>query len=341
MRTQERFLSGVVGVVLWVVMTPTWAASQSGIGSNNVVVVGDLAYATGGMAGLLVYDLETTTLVNQIASPAGSRSVDDVAFADGFLFVLDGLSPGVLSVLSLVDPLHPSLLSSPVEVDVGPFAGVSAAAGMVSVSGGTGQVSVLAYDTDGNLGTDVANIDLGIGQPDILLDPDGGFAYVSTDFSGTVDGQPFGISVIALNTPPQAPVLLTQIGIPGAGFTPGVQGPANFPIESAVWGDTLFVAHGSGVAILDITTPATTQLLQMLPLSLSAVNVDARDDALYVVGSSPTPTLAIVDVSDIWTPQVVDRIDLPAGSMPTGVAAGAAHIAVADTISGVLIFPRK
>ncbi len=333
------FWSSLACVLMMTLLTSGWAIGDP-VSTNNIVIVGNVAYATAGEEGLLIYDLETATQVNQVIPPPGSQQVDDVAFADGLLFIMDGVTPGALSVFSLEDPVNPSLTAGPVRVDVGPFSGVSAAAGMVVVSGGTGRLSVHTYDSEGKLGPDVATADLGVGQPDVLLDTTG-VAYVSTDFSGLVEGQPFGITSLALNPPPQAPVALAQVGIPGAGFTAGFASPANFAIESAIIGETLFVASGGGLTLIDITDPAMPLVIDTIDLGFSAVNVEARNQLLYVVGSDPAPILAVIDVSDLGNPQVTDRIDLFEGSLSIGVAAGGPYLAVADRHLGVLIFRRQ
>ena len=89
-------------------------------------------------------------------------------------------------------------------------------------------------------GASVSAIDLGIGQPDVLVAEDGETAFVSTDFSGFFDGQTFGITTIDISEPTLS--ILDRIRIAGAGFSPGADSPANFPIESAQSGNTLYVA---------------------------------------------------------------------------------------------------
>ncbi|MEM7515555.1 MAG: hypothetical protein AAF368_01340, partial [Planctomycetota bacterium] len=244
--------------------------------SNNVVVANGRAYAARGTQGLAVMDLRTRevqSFTNLL------QRVDDLDVADGLLFLLDAQSGGRLAVASLTD--SPTLLSGPVTVPVGPFAGVAAAGGRVVVSGGTSLLTVRSYSANGTLGTSVASIDLGIGQPDVLLSEDGSRAFVSTDFAGSVGGAGFGISTIALNTPPAAPNLLSRTGLPGSGFTSGAQGPANFPIESALVNGALVTAHGGGLSRIS----ETGAFLGTTPLGFAATSVAALGEEIFVVGS--------------------------------------------------------
>ncbi len=76
---------------------------------------------------------------------------------------------------------------------------------MAMPSGGTSLLTVLSYDSNGKLGTSTATIDLGIGQPDVLVGPRGKEAYVSTDFSKPQpQGRRFGITILTLASPPQS-----------------------------------------------------------------------------------------------------------------------------------------
>ena len=303
-------------------------------GTNNVVIGEQFAFAATGTQGMVIVDLATLTVADVVSPPAGTNSIDDVALEGDLLFTLDAAGAGALSVFSIANPIQPTLVSGPVPVAVSPFAGVSAASGRVVVSGGTGLLNVRSFDQDGNLVGGVSTIDLGIGQPDVLVADDGNTAFVSTDFAGSVDGQSFGITVIDISSTPTT--IIDQVGIAGAGFSPGTAGPANFPIESAQQGDVLFVASGNGIAVFDISNPSSLQTIALIPLNTNPVNVDVFNDTLYVVGNSPTSTLAVIDVSDLNSP-VVEIINLPAAGTPLGVAATSTNVVIADAGLGVLV----
>ena len=306
--------------------------------TNNVAVAGKVAYAAAGPQGIVIVDLNGTEMggpeiAGVIAPPGNTGTVDDVSIDGGLLFTLDAAGTGGLSVFSIETPLEPTLVSGPVSVGVSPFAGVSAANGRVVVSGGTGLLSVRSYQANGTLANSASTIDLGVGQPDVLVAENGETAFVSTDFSGFFDGQTFGITVIDI-----APGLsiLDRIGIAGAGFSPGVDGPANFPIESAQAGDTLYVASGNGVAVLDVSNPNSVQTQALIPLNTNPVNIDVVGDTLYVVGNSPTPTMTTIDVSVLSSP-VIQTTALPSGSRPLGVAATNTRVVIADSNLGILV----
>lgn len=323
--TGSLFASPVLGTDLEVINT---------FGTNNVEISGDFAYAAAGSQGIVVIDLETLSVAQVVSPPAGSGTVDDVSIDGDLLFTLDGAGAGALAVFSIANPTQPTLVSGPVGVAVGPFAGVSAAGGRVVVSGGTSLVNLRNYTAAGALSGTIASIDLGIGQPDVLVADNGETAFVSTDFAGFVGGQSFGIAVIDIST---TPILVTDLlGIAGAGFTPGVDGPANFPIESAQQGDTLYVASGNGIAVFDVSNPNVVQTITQIPLSTNPVNVDVFGDTVYVVGNSPTSTLTMIDVSDLSSP-VIETVSLPAAGNPLSVSASGTSVVVADSVLGVLV----
>lgn len=308
--------------------------SLTRVTSNNVVIEGGRAYASRGTAGFSVMNLVTREFQN-FAPPAGTNRIDDVCIADGFLFMLDAASGGRLVVMSLANPNEPTLISGPVTVPVGPFAGVSAGGGRVVVSGGTGLLTVRNYNTGtGALGASVASFDAGIGQPDVLVSPDGSRAFISTDFAGSVGGAGFGITTIALNNPPIAPTLLSRTGLPGSGFTAGNQSPANFPIESAIVNGLLVTAHGGGLSRIDMNG----NLLGTSPLGFSGVNVDDAGDSLFIVGAGRN--VAEMDLSNPASPSIVSSDSFLAPGAFSGVSAGGVFVAIASNAGGLRVLRR-
>ena len=305
------------------------------LNANNLALMNGIAYAALGSAGVAV--LQTDTREFTVVSPApGSGSVDDVAVADGFLFTLDAAGPGSLSVYSLSDPLSPALVSGPVAVAVGPFAGVSAAGGRVVVSGGTGLVTLRSYSVAGVLSAQSSSIDLGIGQPDVLLSADGSLGFFSTDFSGFIGGSSFGITTVSLATPPGSLTILDQIGLPGAGFSGGFLSPANFPIESALLpGGGLVTAHGGGLSSIDGNSGS---LLTTLGLPFAAVNVDTVGTTAFVVGTGRS--LAEVDLANPSAPAVQANVTFPGGGSFVSVAADAEVVILGASVGGLLVMSR-
>jgi hypothetical protein len=123
------------------------------------------------------------------------------------------------------------------------------------------------------------------------------------------------------------------------GFTAGGAKPANFPIETALEGDVLYVASSLGLTVVSLDPPDRPALLATLGIGVKGVNVDVRNHLAAVVGSSPRPALVLIDVRAPASPRVVRSIPLPEGSRPTGVAIGDATVVVAAGNRGVLRFP--
>jgi len=304
---------------------PTARAGEA----QNVAIDGSLAFVALGERGFEVVDATSGTVLQTVPPPRGSESVDDLAVADHLLFALDARPPGHLTVFS------PKLASAPVDVAVGPFSGVSAGGGRVIVSGGTSLMSLRSYDASGKLGPRIATIDCGRGQPDVLLTADGNRAFVSTHRWGPY----FGLTSVRVNGSSPYLTKSGSVKLDTYGFTAGGAKPANFPLETALDGNTLLVATLRGLTIVSVADPDRPALVAKLDLGVRGVNVDVRNHLAAVVGSSPRPLLVLVDVSSPSSPRVVRSIPLPEGSRPGGVAIGTTRVVVAAGNHGVLTFP--
>jgi len=313
----------------------SYPTTQSG-DAANVAVHGDWAYVTRGALGLEVLRAGRQASSRVIMSPPGLESVDDVAIADGLLFVLDARAPGHLAVMSLADPAAPHPVGTPVEVPVGPFSGVTAAAGRVIVSGGTSSLTLRAYDAAGNLGAVVARADLGRGQPDALLAADGELGFVSAHDWGPY----FHVALIRTTLEPPAVAKLGAVALDTYGFTPGGAKPANFPIEATVEGSLLYIASAAGLGIIDVTDASAPRTIAQFDPGVMPVNVDVRNGIAAVVGSVPTPQLVFVSVRDPAHPQVLRSYPLPDGSLATGVALTDTYAVVAAHGRGAQLFDR-
>jgi hypothetical protein len=303
--------------------------------SSNLVGGERVLYAAVGNA-LAVVDARTGQTLSTIPPAEASESVDDLALADGLLFLLDARAPGHLSVYSLDDPLRPRLLGPALPVPVGPFSGVSAGAGVCIVSGGTSALTLWRYDSGGVAAAPPVTTDLGRGQPDVLLGPDGRLAYVSTHFWGPY----FGLGVLRYDPSGRRLERLAELELDGAGFTAGGAKPANFPIEAALLGrDTLLVGYARGVAVIDVRSPSHPRLIATLDVGGPAVNVDALGATVVVAVAGPHPALVLLDFS-LSPGTMVRRIPLDPGTFPAGVALTPTHAAVALGDRGVLVVPR-
>lgn len=303
-------------------------------GAGNVVATASLAYVTLADSGIAVIDARTGVRLARIPPPTGLQSVDDLAIADNVLIALDAQVPGALAVLSLRDPRHPQTESSGVSVAVGPFSGVAAANGMVTVSGGTSALSVWRYDSLPSLSGPIASADFGRGQPDVLLTHSGLF-LVSTHRWGPY----FGLTVARFDGATQSIRRLWEIELPHAGFTEGGAKPANFPIESASLDDSTFaIAHRRGLSVVRVDRGSAAHIAGTVDVGGPAVNVDASGDTAAVVVAGRNTAIVLVQVRA--TPRVVKRIALPPGTIPQAVALTSHSVIVAAREQGVLVLPR-
>lgn len=271
-----------------------------------------LVYAALGNEGLGVFTADGTRVQTL---DVGLDSVDDVAIdADRFLlFVLDAQRPGRVRRLA-VGGTAPEPFGDEYEVDVGPFSGVSAQGGDWVVSGGTGELTM--FDEGGSVRF---TGDYGRGQPDVLLA--GGKLYVSTHFGGP----DFGLTVVDARDG----AVLSSHELPDAGFTDGGSSPANFPIEAAVAGPSVLVAHGGGLAVV------SGDQVDIVDVGFPAVSVDARGGTAAVVGAGPSAALV-----DLLTREVTPLSGLPADARPTGVVLTDTRVLVAAGPVGVVALSR-
>lgn len=322
-----RFVPLIVVGILFTSIPVSFAAV------NNLARGDDVVYGSAGSAGLAILNATSGAELSVITAPSGFDGVHDVSVAASLLFVLDAAG-GSLGVYDLSTPATPSFIDgSREDVDVGPFSGVSAGGGKVVVSGGTRLMSIFGYTDEGALTRLADNVDLGNGQPDVLVDEDGSFAYVSTDFSGNVDGSGFGVTTVDLDSENLDKPSTQQLGLKGAGFTDAVSGNANFPIESAIAGKRLLVAHGGGLAVLSLETPAEPSLSETVALDFPAVNVDADGDTAIVVGGESSPRAARVNLDTLKVENIeLTGADGAGGATSVSVEGSTFLVAAGDEI---------
>ena len=299
----------------------------------NLAVADSVLYATLAQEGLAVLSGTPLHELHRVAPPARMESVDAVVVADGMLFALDARPPGHLAVYSLADPLAPRLLAPPRPVPVGPFSGVSAASGIAVVSGGTSRLTAWRYDRSGlQDSVPFATLDLGRGQPNALVSHDGRVIYVATHRKGPH----FWLDLVRVTGDRLEPA--GALELEGAGFTAGGAKPANFPIALAELGaDTLLVADGAGLAVVEVSRPAAPVLRTVIPLEGSGVGLTLNGTRALVSVAGKQPALVLFDCSrGLAGP--LRRIALPPGTFPLGVALIRSSIAVAARQRGVLGF---
>ena len=298
-----------------------------------VEIHNNYAYTANGEEGLNIINLVTKETETIIPPAHPSNSIDDLSIAGNFLFLLDARDQGFVSVYSLSNPVLPKLVSGPFNAPVGPFCGIAAANGNVVVSGGTKYLSHRKYSSSGKLSKHESKFGRDRGYPDVILSGDGKVALVSTHY----EGERFGIISLLLNDFPEAPSLLSEINIAGAGFSSGVTTPSGLPIKSDIQDSILFVAHGSGLSIIKLESNKGLSPIENLDIGIDAVNIAVFNDTAYVTGSSPNPTLVKINVSDIQNPMVSATIPLNAEAKPTGIDVNKNYIIIAANGAGLIV----
>jgi hypothetical protein len=168
----------------------------------------------------------------------------------------------------------------------------------------------------------------------VLVTP-AGLLFVSTHYWGPY----FGLDVARYDSSAGRLVRLAELPLDGAGFTTGGAKPANFPIEAALLGrDTLLVATGRGVEIIDVHDPTQPRRRETIDVGGPAVNVDASGDTAAVAVGGQAPALVLIDFAT--SPPGQRRFALPPGTFPGGVTLQGPRAAIAAGKSGVLFFTR-
>lgn len=302
---------------------------------TQIIVDGDRAYIAAGSDGIEVIDLTTRERRTLVPPVAPADRIDDLALADGWLFALDATPPGHLVIYSLVDPDRPSPTGESVPVPVGPFSGVSAAAGVVIVSGGTSQLTLREYDRQGHLGNAVATADFGRGQPDVALRPDGQIAAISTH----IVGPDFALTFAGIERRPLRLRTLGQLGLEAAGFTAGGYKPAHFPLVAAWRGNRVFLADGGGLSVIDVSNPSHPQLLRQDRESQPALDVLVSGDEIDVVRAGAQPAVIRYRLEGSGLPAPVGIWSFPAGSHPAAIARHGADVLITQLAGGWQIVP--
>lgn len=322
-------------------LTLGWQAWHYSVASpqarTQVVVDGDRAYIAAGTDGIEVVDLLAAQRVALVPVPRPADRIDDLAVADGWLFALDGTPPGHLMTFRIAQLGATSSPAALVEVPVGPFSGVSAAAGLVAVSGGTSQLTLREYGADGRFGAAVATADYGRGQPDVALRADGKLAAVSTH----IVGPDFALTFVELQRGPLRLRELGRLPLRDAGFTAGGFKPAHFPFV-AVWrGDRVYVADGGGLAVVDAADPAHPRLLRRDPLPRPAIDVAIAGDELDVLRAGIEPAVVRYRLDDAGAPMANAVWKLPDdGYRPAAIARHGADLFATRHERGWTIVPR-
>ena len=308
------------------------SASLATNGCQNTVILNGFAYAACG-DGIELVNLQSLQR-NFISQPA-----DDIT-GDANLGVLFTQSGNTLSQFDLTNPMQPNLVATlPTNFLI--FSGISAANGILVVSGGSTNSNTEVYSYDSNsLTQQISNIPLvddRTGNPDVHVAPtdNGALAFYSQDL-GTIAN--WGIQIIEFDTSgnilAQPEVVVLTPGQYTGRFGPPI-GPANFPLESEFLIDRLYVAHfaANGIQVID---RSANDALSLIPLGYEPTNITTDGNQLLVVALERS----FVDIISPVTETVTETLELPL-QQPTGIAATTTHIAVADRTSGLIIVQRQ
>lgn len=298
-----------------------------------VKVVDGRVYTTYGEGGLIITDDETQAFIAQIFPSREMHSIDDVDVDANLIFVLDSRGRDFAAVFQL-ESNEVRLVSPPIEVEGGPFNGISAANGNMVVSGGTFFLERFTYSKNGDLGGPVS-FGRDRGHPDVELSYDGRFAFLSTDFSLTANIR-FGVISLLLGDDLSIPTVISEVGIEGSGFSPGLTTPIGFPIKSVIINDHLLVAHGNGLTFIPLTEGVFSTPYN-LDIGIHCTAIAIAEEMAYVVGlDNGDPTLVRVNLSDIESPIIDSSEKIASAEIPTSVAAGQNMIYVAVGKDGLL-----
>jgi hypothetical protein len=315
--------------------------AAAAVARTQVVVDGSHAYVAAGADGIEIVDLSAgfKTSGQRRLSPPGAPAdrVDDLAVADGLLFALDATPPGHLTAYTLANPGLPARSGDVVPVPVAPFSGVSAAAGVVMVSGGTSELTLREYDHHGRFGPEVVTADFGRGQPDVAVRPDGRMAAISTHLYGPE----FAITFVEIQRRPLALRMLSRLPLKDAGFTAGGFKPAHFPLVVAWRGDRVYVAEGGGLDVIDLSAPTQPRLLLHDRRPQPAIDVVVAGDELDVLRAGAQAAVFRYRLDGSGLPTPAGSSNLPAGRHPAAIARHGENLLITDRSQSTLMVQTK
>ncbi len=306
--------------------------SLSANGCQNVVIVDGFAYAACGN-GIEAVDLETLER-NFIASPADDITGDA---NEGVIFTQSG---NTLIHFDLADPLQPEPIAT-VTTNFFLFSGISAADGILVVSGGSTGSNTQVYTYTANFLSlvlpGIPTVDGRTGNPDVHVTSalNGSvLAFYSQDLGAVAN---WGIQTVEFDENGSVLSLPEVVVLTPGQFTGSFGapiGPANFPVESEYLNGTLYTANfaANGIEVIDVTI---STVLSTIELGYEPTNITTDGESLFVVGVEHSN----LDFIDPSTQTVVESLLLPL-LQPVGVAASATHLAVADRTAGLIVVRR-
>ena len=298
--------------------------------STNFIAIATLANSGVGLD-LFNADLDTVETFEfpSLRSEVTNGGFDDLAIdpVSNLVFALSFRSRRVCSFTLETDQsdagkisLNPVGSCTSTTFNTNPFSGVSCYGGVLTISGGTGGVTIFTYDTRSGEIDDspvILNQRLGdTGHPDVTMVTDEIIA-LSTDFNL----QNFGVAVASFDG-----ISLTRrrqyevSGSIGFNLPQLFQQPTNFPLVSSVYdqrdgGTYLYVANGA-ITVQDPTrndTPTVVSDSSAVPRGFTALAVDINSEAnvaLFGGSIGQDEVLLLLDISNPLRPEFlgVDEI---------------------------------
>lgn len=295
------------------------------------------AFVAYGEGGLIITDIATENILAQIFPPREMNSIDDFDVDGNLLFVIDARNTNYLAVYSISNINEPKLVDGPIQVNGGPFNGISASAGNLVVSGGTFFLEYFQYSQGGKLkGSALFGRDRG--HPDVLLSDNGQVAFVSTDFQIVPDKPRFGAMALYLGEKLGIPGVLSEYRIEGADFSEGLTTPVGFPIKLKVHEDHLLVAHRAGLTVIELIDGSAFGTANTFDFGIEATAIESLGNIAYIAGATANGQALIkVNVSDLSSPSIVETelLDI-ADNIPTSIAVTDQFVYVTAGESGLL-----
>lgn len=311
-------------------------------GEPSAVILGASAgYVALSGEGIGLVDPASGERGTTVAPPEGVDGIHDLASYNGILLALDATPPAHVLSYRVERDGGLTLVDGPKPVAVDGYAGISMHNGTWVVAGGAAGLSVGSYLGDGSLGEAVSTTRPERQHYDVVLDSTGLLAYASVRFHMKNQGEQHGLISLRLKPPPEAPEVLGRVYLPGGGRAPGQMMPAGYPMSGWVQHDTLLVAHGAGLAVLDVSDPSEMRVEVVQVLPVFGVDVAVEAEQAWVVGSKPQPMLIELDLHHPEQPMLLAAEPLPADAVPTGIAVRKGRALIAANGGGVIAQERR
>ncbi|MBI2924511.1 MAG: hypothetical protein HYY24_02270 [Verrucomicrobia bacterium] len=305
---------------------PKLVSNTGDIHGSDVAVSGNYAYVARSGLALMVYDVTNPAEPRQVSKVAGPTSA--VAVAGTRAYAADFSARG-LAVIDVSDPTQPRRIG-------GYF-------GCTQDVAASGDYVYLA-DCDGLLVLDVSAAANPTRVSELDTGGDAGAIAVSGQYAYVADWKA-GLQVIDVANP-SAPKRVSGYGT--AGWVRNVAVSGRYAYVAAPGdGDYLEGFPGEGLVVLDVSDPATPQLVGRYDSTGDATDVTVAGNYAYLIDLEPSFSeggagegLVVIDISDPANPRRVGSYSHIVPSQyggPDTVAVAGHYVYVADCSAGLLV----